>query len=136
MRPAGALGHFLCLDGFGAPSEEEKAAGWPFHGEASKQQFETIRESATKGAVTLKLSARLPLAQEAVTRTMTLLEGENVVYVSTEVENLLAIDRPLSWAEHATVGPPFLLAGHTVIDIAATSCRVRAEKAGSTGKLV
>ncbi len=25
----GALGHFLCLDGFGDPSNEEKAAGWP-----------------------------------------------------------------------------------------------------------
>jgi hypothetical protein len=135
MRPTGALGHFLCLDGFGTPSDEEKAAGWPTHGEASKQQFETIQEPASNGTVTLKLAARLPLAQEAVTRTITLLAGESVVYVSTEVENLLAIDRPLSWAEHATVGPPFLTPGQTIIDIAATNCRVRAQKAGSTGKL-
>ncbi|MDQ6701411.1 MAG: aldose 1-epimerase family protein, partial [Acidobacteriota bacterium] len=94
-----------------------------------------IQEPVKKGARTLKMSARLPLAQEAITRTMTLLDGENVVYVNTEVENLLAVDRPLSWAEHATVGPPFLLPGQTVIDIAATNCRVRAQKAGSTGKL-
>ncbi len=134
-RAAGAIGHFLCLDGFGAPSDEEKAAGWPFHGEASKQQFETIQEPVKNGAATLKLTARLPLAQEAITRTMTLLNGENIVYVNTEVENLLAVDRPLSWAEHATIGPPFLLPGQTIIDIAATNCRVRAEKAGSTGKL-
>ncbi|MDQ6678070.1 MAG: hypothetical protein M3Z09_12315 [Acidobacteriota bacterium] len=130
-----ALGHFLCLDGFGAPSDEEKSAGWPFHGEASKQQFEVVQEPLKKGVTTLKLGARLPLAQEAVTRTVTLLDGENVVYVDTEVESLLSVDRPFSWAEHATIGPPFLAPGHTVIDISATDCRVREQKEGSTGKL-
>jgi hypothetical protein len=58
-----------------------------------------------------------------------------VVYVSTEVENLLAIDHPLSWAEHATTGPPFLSPGNTIIDIPGTKCRVRPQKTGSTGKL-
>jgi hypothetical protein len=69
------------------------------------------------------------------TRTITVLKGESLVYVNTEVENLLAIDHPLSWAEHATTGPPFLSPGNTIIDIPATKCRVRPEKAGSTGKL-
>jgi hypothetical protein len=93
--PAGALGHFLCLDGFGAPSEEERTAGMPFHGEASGRQFETVAESGrVNSASSVKLRAHLPLAQEDITRTMTLLDGENVIYVSTEVENLLAIDRP------------------------------------------
>ena len=128
---AGAIGHFLCLDGFGAPSVEEASAGIPFHGEASKQQFETVTGTAT----TIKLKTRLPLAQEDITRTITLLDGENVVYVNTEVENLLAIDHPISWAEHATTGPPFLAPGQTIIDIPATKCRVRPQKAGSTGKL-
>ena len=27
-------GHFLCLDGFGPVSNEERAAGMPFHGES------------------------------------------------------------------------------------------------------
>ena len=134
-RPTGSMGHFLCLDGFGAPSQEEKEAGVPFHGEASSQQFETVPFADQKSTQTLKLKAQLPLAQETITRTITLLEGENVVYVDTEVENLLAVDRPLSWAEHATVGPPFLLPAQTIIDISATQCRVRAQKAGSTGKL-
>lgn len=128
---AGAIGHFLCLDGFGAPSDEEASAGIPFHGEASKQEFETVTGTAT----TIKLKARLPLAQEDITRTITLLDGENVVYVNTEVENLLAIDHPISWAEHATTGPPFLSPGQTIIDLPATKCRVRPQKAGSTGKL-
>ena len=128
---AGAIGHFLCLDGFGAPSDAEAAAGIPFHGEASKLQFETVTGTAT----TIKLKARLPLAQEDITRTITLLDGENVAYVNTEIENLLAIDHPISWAEHATTGPPFLSPGQTIIDLPATKCRVRPQKTGSTGKL-
>jgi hypothetical protein len=135
-RPGGSLGHFLCLDGFGAPSEEERSAGMPFHGEANGRQFETVEESARgSSASNVKLKARLPLAQEDITRTVTLNERESVVYVNTEVENLLAIDHPLSWAEHATTGPPFLSPGNTIIDIPGTKCRVRPEKAGSTGKL-
>src|SRR5260370_23794736 len=101
-RAAGSLGHFLCLDGFGAPSEEERAAGMPFHGEASGRQFETVEESVS-GASNVKLKVRLQLAQEDITRTVSMLDGESVVYVNTEVENLLAIDHPLSWAEHATI---------------------------------
>ena len=133
-RPAGALGHFLCLDGFGEPSKEERAAGIPFHGEANGQTFETHEESVAGGsAITLK--ARLPLAQEDITRTVTVLSGEYVAYVTTDVESLLAVDRPISWAEHATAGPPYLSPGNTVIDLPGTRCRVRPEKAGSTGKL-
>src|ERR1700719_4639692 len=87
-RPGGSLGHFLCLDGFGAPSEEERSAGMPFHGEANGRQFETVEESARgSGVSNVKLKARLPLAQEDITRTVTLIDGENVVYVNTEVEN-------------------------------------------------
>jgi hypothetical protein len=134
---AGSIGHFLCLDGFGAPSDEEGAAGIPFHGEASKQQFNGSELGTPNfyGLHNTVLKARLPLAQEDITRTITLVNGENVVYVNTEVENLLAIDHPISWAEHATTGPPFLSPGQTIIDIPATKCRVRPQKAGSTGKL-
>jgi hypothetical protein len=131
---AGSIGHFLCLDGFGAPSDEEAAAGIPFHGEASKQDAQ-LNEIGLPGITVLKLKFRLPLTQEDVTRTITVRNGENVVYVSTEVENLLAIDHPISWAEHATTGPPFLSPGQTIIDLPATKCRVRPQKAGSTGRL-
>jgi hypothetical protein len=73
-RPGGSLGHFLCLDGFGAPSEEERTAGMPFHGEASGRQFEAAEESASgSGASNVKLKAHLPLAQEDISRTVTLI---------------------------------------------------------------
>jgi hypothetical protein len=127
---AGGLGHFLCLDGFGAPSQEEMKAGYPFHGEASGRKFEVV-ESGKSGSITsLKLSTQLPLAQESVIRTVQMADGENVAYVETEVESLLAIDRPISWAEHATLGPPFLEPGKVIVDMPAGRCQVRAEKPG------
>jgi len=33
----GSLGHFVCVDGFGPASAEERAAGLPMHGEAHVQ---------------------------------------------------------------------------------------------------
>ena len=125
-------GHFLCLDGFGAPTAEESAAGWPFHGEANHQPFEVLASSKAGGVSSLKMSAKLPLAQEAVTRTMQMADGENVVYVDTELESQVAFDRPISWAEHATVGPPFLDPGKVVIDASVTHCRVRAQAPANT----
>ena len=61
---------------------------------------------------------------------MRMVDDENVAYVETEVESLLSIDRPISWAEHATIGPPFLEPGKVIVDMPATRCRVRAEKPG------
>src|SRR5258708_323200 len=36
----GSMGHFVCVDGFGGTSQEERAAGLPGHGEAQMQTFE------------------------------------------------------------------------------------------------
>ena len=126
----GGLGHFLCLDGFGAPSQEELKAGYPFHGEAGRMKFERVESAGSRNASSVTLTARLPLAQEQITRTVQLVDGEQVAYVQTEVESLLSIDRPISWAEHATLGPPFLEPGKVIVDMPAGRCRVRAEKPG------
>jgi hypothetical protein len=135
LSPLAAIGHFLALDGFGAPSAEEQAAGMPFHGEANHTTAKVTarQESGPVRSVTFEL--RLPLAQETLTRTVEIADGENVVYVSSDLASAIAIDRPVSWAKHATLGPPFLEPGQVTIDMPATRCRVRAEKAGSTGKL-
>ena len=37
---AGIMGHNLCLDIFGGPSDAEAAAGLPVHGEASLAEYE------------------------------------------------------------------------------------------------
>lgn len=125
ISPYPLMGHFLCLDGFGDPSEQERAAGMPFHGEASRQTFEVIstRNSGSVGSLTM--GASLPLAQERITRTFEVVDGENVVYVTSDLESLVAIDRPIMWTEHVTLGPPFLERARVVVDMPATNCRVR-----------
>ena len=123
----GVTGHFPCVDGFGGVSREERAAGFPTHGEAHLQTFEL----RGRDAQSLTLSARLPLAQENVARVLHLLAGEQVIAVETNIESLLSFDRPVQWAEHATVGAPFLEAGVTVIDMAAMRAKTRPYEASS-----
>jgi hypothetical protein len=129
---AGAgLGHFLCLDGFGAPSPEELKAHYPFHGEASAQHFEILMQTRVPPIGLIMLGTQLPMAQELVVRIIQMVDGENVAYIETQVDNLLPFDRPIAWAEHATLGPPFLEPGKVIVDMPAGRCRVRAEKPGA-----
>ena len=121
----GSMGHFVCVDGFGGPSQEERAAGMPGHGEAQMQNFE-IRESAKNqrtGAITMH--AKLPLVQENFTRTFRMVDGENVIYVESALASEVAFDRPVSWAEHATVGSPFLQSGVTLTSISGSRAQNR-----------
>jgi hypothetical protein len=137
LSPLASIGHFLALDGFGAPSDSERAAGMPFHGEASKQVVKVIASQNSGTARSIVLQTVLPLAQETLTRTLEMVEGENIVYVTSDLESGIAVDRPVSWAEHATIGPPFLEKGKTVVDMPALSCRVRPFKPGPIpGRLV
>src|ERR1041385_8699817 len=55
---AGIMGHNLCLDVFGGPSDEEFAAGIGVHGEASVAAYE-IEHSGHR----LQMTATFPLAQ-------------------------------------------------------------------------
>lgn len=135
LSPLATMGHFLALDGFGAASEEERAAGMPGHGEAGRTLMKVIASQESGPVRSVVIQGVFPLAQETLTRTIEMVDGENVVYVSSELESALSVDRPVSWAEHATLGPPYLEPGKITIDMPATRCRVRAEKAGSTGKL-
>src|SRR5436853_109866 len=41
---AGIMGHNLCLDTFGAPSQAERAAGMPIHGEAPVAVYQVSRD--------------------------------------------------------------------------------------------
>jgi len=124
------MGHFLALDGFGAPSSQEQAAGMPFHGEANHQLFKIVASNNSSPSHSVTLQATLPLAQETLTRTIEAVDGENVIYVTSELESALSVDRPVSWAEHATIGPPYMERGKVVVDMPATNCRVRPYKPG------
>jgi hypothetical protein len=130
LSPLHAIGHFLALDGFGAPSPEEQALGMPFHGEASKLPEEVLARHDAGPVHSIVLQSTLPLAQEKLTRTIELPDGENVIYVSSELESAITVDRPISWAEHATIGSPFLEPGKTFVDMPAKNCQVRPYKPG------
>jgi hypothetical protein len=120
-----SIGHFVCVDGFGPTSKEEQAAGLQGHGEAHRQPWELVNQSKEGKKQQLTFRTRLPLLHEGFTRTLELVDGEQVVYVESTLENELAFDRPINWAEHATIGYPFLTPGKTVIDASVGRCQTR-----------
>ena len=120
-----SIGHFVCVDGFGGVSPEERDAGLQGHGEAHRQMYEVKSFEQKGGVTTLVLSATLPVHQENFTRTIRMAEGENVVYVDSRLDSLLGFDRPVVWAEHANIGSPFLEPGVTVVDMPAVKSKTR-----------
>jgi hypothetical protein len=109
----GIMGHNLCLDVFGGPSEEEFAAGIGVHGEASVEPYE-IGDGWMR--------TRLPLAGLAFERRIEL--RRRSVQIAESVTNLSATDRPIAWTQHVTLGPPFLEKGVTQFRASATRSKV------------
>lgn len=127
----GVFGHFVCVDGFGQPSAEERAAGLPQHGEAHATRF-TVDKDA--GSNSVSLSATLPIVQETFSRTFHLAPGENVIYVDSQLENLMGFDRPVNWAEHATVAAPFLEPAQTAVFLSGSRSQNRDYAANQQGR--
>ena len=123
------MGQFLCVDGFGPTSPEEAKAGLPGHGEAHERQWDVTEQSKN----TIAFSTELPLVQEHITRTFRLVDGEQVVSVETHLTSDVAFDRPVFWAEHATIGSPFLEPGVTVINMSAHQAKTRPYTVGPDG---
>ena len=112
---AGIMGHNLCLDLFGPPSEAEAAAGLTVHGEASIAAYEIATNSHE-----LTARADLPMAGLQFERRLSLQPGSRALHIVETVENLGAHDRPIAWTEHVTLGPPFLVSGSTEFRSTAT----------------
>ena len=120
----GILGHFVAVDGFGQPSAEERAAGLPQHGEAHTTKL-AVTSSKDGASTALSLTGNLPIVQENFTRTFHIVPGENVVYVDSVLENLLGFDRPVNWAEHATVQAPFVKPGVASVWVSGSRSQTR-----------
>jgi hypothetical protein len=110
---AGIMGHNLCLDMFGPPSEDEAAAGITVHGEASIVPY-SIRVERNQ----LVASAQLILAHLNFERRLSL-DGETI-HITEVVQNCAATDRPIAWTQHVTLGPPFIVPGETQFEVPAT----------------
>jgi hypothetical protein len=107
---AGFTGSTLCLDYFGAPSEDEIRQGLCLHGEASVTRW---KATSARGGVTME--AWLPVSGLRFRRQMSVLDGESVIYVRETVRNPGAADHFLHWVQHATFGPPLLQNGESVV---------------------
>ncbi len=130
----GAVGQFLCVDGFGPVSDEEAEAGLQGHGEAHRLMWSLVSAKADSDGAKAVLAVTLPRVQEEVTREVSLLEGENVARFHTTLESLLAFDRPAVWAEHATIGSPFLEPAQTVVDMSPNRAMTRPRPKDSSGR--
>lgn len=118
---AGLAGHSVSFDHFGPPSKEETAAGLTTHGEAPCLRWNRRR---TGVGASLRYGCRLPNAQIELEREIFLDPSHPVVYCEERARNLSCYDRPLSWNEHVTFGPPFVQPGVTRFDMPATRSKV------------
>jgi hypothetical protein len=114
---AGIMGHNLCLDIFGGPSDEEAKAGLTAHGDASIATFAISRSGDV-----LMMSALLPLARIEFERCIEM--RGRAVHVHERVTSQCDVDRPIAWTQHVTLGPPFLEKGATAFRASATRSQV------------
>ncbi|MGO8719848.1 MAG: hypothetical protein ACLQMO_11600 [Acidobacteriaceae bacterium] len=120
---AGLAGHSLSFDHFGPPSAEEIAAGHSTHGEAPALKW-TITALQTGSVPTAECRLLLPEARIEFSRKLSIDLDQPVVYCEESATNLMSFDRPISWNEHVTLGPPFLECGATMVDMPAVKGRV------------
>ena len=128
------VGHFVCVDGFGSPSAEEKAAGMAMHGEAYLQPWKLVTAEKRGATTTVKFAVDLPKVQESFTRSLHMVDGESVIYVDSELESQLAFDRTINWGERPFLFPPFLEAENTVVDMSGTRAHTRTYPGRSGGR--
>ena len=119
------VGHFVCVDGFGSPSADERKAGIAMHGEAYLAPWKLTASEKQGSTTTAKFTVDMPLLQENFTRQLRLVDGESVIYVDSELESKTAFDRTANWGEHPFLYPPFLEPEKTVVDMSGTRAKTR-----------
>jgi hypothetical protein len=95
------------------------------HGEAYLQPWKLLSSEKQGATTSVKFTATLPLLQETLTRGFQMVDGENVIYVDSELESQTAFDRTVNWGEHPFLYPPFLERQNTVVDMSGTRARTR-----------
>lgn len=125
---SGIMGHNLCLDIFGGPSATEGAAGLGVHGEAPVAPYDIVE---TDGAIEMR--ATLPIAAIQFERRVEL-HGSHVRFLET-VASRSAVDRPIAWTQHVTLGPPFVERGVTQFRCSATRSKTFESEFGSASYL-
>lgn len=103
------IGHFLCFDRWGPPSDAEKANGFRHHGEVNSEDWE-LQEHLQKenGATECKMRCHLPMGGLQLTRKIELSGNEPIFFVKEEIKNLNKYGRMFNLVQHVTLAPPFL----------------------------
>lgn len=114
---AGYMGAYLCFPHFGPPSSpEEIALEYNNHGEAILVLWKQDSARVEGGVLKFVYHADLPKTQYRVVREISLRAGESVFHVREQIENMVTYDRPYSWVQHVTFGPPFVEQGKNWLD--------------------
>ena len=105
----GSMGHFLCCDRWGPPSDSEGKNGMPYHGESTKVIWEVLRNvEASPAGINVRMAADLPLAGLRIDRSVTLSSSSAFFLVSEKITNNNMLGRIYNIVQHPTIGPPFL----------------------------
>ena len=114
---AGIMGHNVCLDIFGGPSDGRIRRG----DQGTRRRLRLrLRDRGIGRAASDE--ARASAGRTAFERTIELRRAG--VRIRESVENLSATDRPIGWTQHVSLGPPFLEKGETEFRMAATRSKV------------
>ena len=114
---AGIMGHNLCVDLFGPPSERDAALGLTAHGEGSVVSYDLDVRGRTLVARARYLIAGLEFERRIE------LHGRTAA-IRERLANVSGSDRAIGWTQHVTLGPPFLEPGATQFRSSATRSKV------------
>lgn len=110
------MGHYLCFDRWGPPTEAERKNGFGHHGEVNFQEWEILDKSiVNNNLTTCSMRCSLPMGGLQLTRKIELAKDEPAFFVTEDIKNLNTYGRMFNIVQHATIAPPFL-DGTTIID--------------------
>jgi hypothetical protein len=103
------MGHFVCFDRWGQPSDQELKNGMPFHGEATHVEWKVLSQpEKTGGTISAEMFCELPIGGMTLKRTMSLSENAPVLTVREEITNINKLGRVYNIVQHVSIAPPFL----------------------------
>jgi hypothetical protein len=103
------MGHFICFDRLGRPSQQEIKNGMPFHGEAAHVEWELLSKPVKRDKqITAEMLCEIPIGGMRLKRTISLSENSAVLMVREEITNNNNLGRVYNIVQHPSIAPPFL----------------------------
>ncbi|MBX3255345.1 MAG: hypothetical protein KF862_14485 [Chitinophagaceae bacterium] len=103
-KGASFKGHFVCAGRWGAPSEGERKAGVPYHGEAANDVWRLDEKKSRK----LVMSTEGKREFLKIKRVVRLHPDQPVWHCHEEITNTASLGRLFNLVQHPTIAAPFL----------------------------